>query len=103
MIALVKQHLEAIDALCREFGVLRLELVGSAATGTFDPTRSDIDFLVEYPKGYEFGPWLTQYFEFKERLEGLLGYPVDLIMAGALRNPYVIRSINASRQLLYAA
>ena len=38
---------EAITALCREYGVARLEVFGSAARGSdFDPARSDADFLV---------------------------------------------------------
>lgn len=103
MIALVKDHLDAIEALCREYGIVRLELFGSAATGEFDPEHSDVDFIVEYPPDYEFGPWLTRYFEFKERLEALLERSVDLVMVGAMRNPYFIQSANESRQLLYAA
>lgn len=79
----IERHLEAIRALCREFGVARLEVFGSAATGAFDPDRSDVDFIVDYPAGYEFGPWHSRYFELKERLERLLGRPVDLVMAGA--------------------
>jgi predicted nucleotidyltransferase len=43
---LIEEHLEEIRALCREFGVSRLELFGSAATDAFDPDRSDIDFIV---------------------------------------------------------
>lgn len=103
MIDLVERNLEAIRALCREYGVVRLELFGSAATGGFDPQRSDIDFLVEYPPDYDFGPWLTRYFELKERLGALLGRDVDLVMAKAPRNPYFIQSVNESRRLLYAA
>jgi len=101
MIALVEQHLESIRDLCREFGVLRLDLFGSAATGDFDPERSDIDFLVEYPPDYDFGHWLTRYFALKERLEVLLGHPVDLIMSGAPRNPYVISSIEETCVMMY--
>jgi uncharacterized protein len=48
MISLIEDHLEEIVALCREYGVARLEVFGSAATGAFDPGRSDVDFLVEY-------------------------------------------------------
>ena len=103
MIALIQQNLEAIEALCREYGVLRLEVFGSAATGAFNPDSSDIDFIVEYPDDYEFGPWLKRYFEFKQRLEALLGYPVDLVMADAMRKPHFIASVNQSRQSLYAA
>jgi len=39
-------HLEAIRAICREFGVARLEVFGSVQTDKFDPETSDIDFLV---------------------------------------------------------
>lgn len=103
MIPLIEDYLDAINALCREFGVLRLELFGSAATGRFDPERSDLDFIVEYPPDYEFGPWLKRYFEFKERLEDLFNRPVDLVMVDAMRNPYFIQSVDESRRLLYAA
>jgi len=103
MIALVEQHLAAIRAICEEFGVQRLELIGSAAAGTFEPERSDLDFLVEYPPDYDFGPWLTRHQELAERLSALLGRPVDLVMPSTLRNPYVIQSIDQTRQLLYAA
>lgn len=97
MIDLIEEHREEIHVLCREFGITRLELFGSAATGAFDPERSDVDFIVD------FGPWLTRHFDFQERLADVLGRPVDLVMASALRNPRFIEPINESRQLLYAA
>ncbi|HEY7030615.1 MAG TPA: nucleotidyltransferase domain-containing protein [Thermomicrobiales bacterium] len=103
MIPLVADRLDEIAALCREFGVVRLDVFGSAATGAFDPERSDIDFLVEYAPETDLGPWLGRHFELRERLASLLGRPVDLVMAGATRNPYMLRSIEASRRMLYAA
>jgi predicted nucleotidyltransferase len=40
---------EALDAICRAYGVSRLELFGSAPRGhDFDPQSSDIDFLVVF-------------------------------------------------------
>lgn len=103
MTGLIEEHLDAIRDLCREFGVTSLELFGSAATGEFDPERSDVDFIVDYPPDYEFGPWLTRHFDFQERLADVLGRPVDLVMASAMRNPRFIESVNESRRLLYAA
>ena len=102
-VPLIAEHLETIRALCREFGVARLEVFGSVCTDAFDPERSDIDFLIEYPEGYEFGPWLGRYFDLKDRLESLLGRPVDLVMTGARKNKFFIRAMNETRQLLYAA
>jgi uncharacterized protein with HEPN domain len=45
---IVERNLTAIAELCRRFGVRRLDLFGSAATGRFDPGSSDLDFLVEF-------------------------------------------------------
>jgi predicted nucleotidyltransferase len=103
MTGLIEEHLDAIRALCREFGVTRLEVFGSAATPEFDPERSDIDFLVEYPPDYEFGLWAGRHFELQERLADVLGRPVDLVMASAMRKPRFIASVNQTRRLLYAA
>jgi predicted nucleotidyltransferase len=103
VIAAVETHLDAIRALCRDYGVARLDVFGSAATGAFDPARSDVDFLVEYAPETDLGPWLGRHFELRDRLAAMLGRPVDLVMAGATRNPYVLRAIDASRRILYAA
>ncbi len=48
-VPIVADNLDAIRALCREYGVARLEVFGSVCTREFDPGRSDVDFLVEYP------------------------------------------------------
>ena len=44
--------------LCRRFGVVRLDLFGSATGPEFDPAASDLDFIVEYPPHHDLGPWL---------------------------------------------
>lgn len=102
MIPLIEDNREALAALCRTYCVRRLELVGSAATGRYDPQASDLDFLVEFEAHSPMGPF-RQYFDFLDELQTLFGRKVDLIEAHAMKNPYLIRSINATRVLLYAA
>jgi predicted nucleotidyltransferase len=99
----IMANIDAIRALCREYGVARLDVFGSATTDAFDPDRSDIDFLVDYARETDLGPWMSRHIEFRDELAALLGRPVDLVMDGGLRNKYFIRSVNATRQLLYAA
>ena len=99
----IAEHLEAIRALCREYGVTRLEVFGSVCTPDFDPERSDVDFLVEYPEGYDFGPWATRYLALQDDLAELLGRKVDLVMTRAIRKKYFLLAINETRELLYAA
>lgn len=100
---IIEQHKDAIRDLCREFGVARLEVFGSAATDEFDPDRSDIDFIIEYPPDYDFGPWLKRYFEFQERLETLLNRKVDLVMMSALQNRWFNREAAKTRTAVHDA
>ncbi len=103
MLNLIEQNLEAIRSLCREYKVTRLEIFGSTTRADFDPQRSDIDFLVEFAPGTDLGPWMARFFELQNRLEALLGRKVDLTTASGVRNPYLLRSINQDRRVLYAS
>jgi predicted nucleotidyltransferase len=91
-----------LAALCRQFHVQRLELFGSALSGGFDPSSSDLDFLVEFATLAP-GEYATTFFGFKEALEDLFGRPVDLVVLSAIRNPYFRSNIEKSKALLYAA
>ena len=97
----IDQHRNEIAALCRRYGVRRLELFGSATTNAFDPHRSDLDFLVEFDANPS--DLFYRYFGLKESLEALFKRDVDLVMVGAMQNPYFIESVNKTRQLVYAA
>ena len=102
MLSLIEEKRAEVADLCRRKQVRRLEIFGSAARDDFDPSHSDLDFLVEFePKSSLRG--LDAYFGLKEELESLFGRPVDLVMPDAVRNPYVRAGIDRSRQLLYAA
>ena len=103
MIPLIEKRRLAVEALCRKYRVTRLEVFGSAAGDSFDPERSDIDFLVEFQIGSNLGPWMANYFDFRSELEILLGCEVDLVMESAMKNPYLIKEVNRSKKLLYEA
>lgn len=98
----IAQHRAGISAICRRFGITRLEVFGSAARADdFDPASSDADFLVEFAPDAK--PGLKDFFGAKTALEQLLGRGVDLVEPGAVRNPYVLASINRNREAIYAA
>lgn len=103
MIRLIEDNREAIDRLCCKYQVAKLEVFGSAADDTFDPGRSDIDFLVEFHPGADLGPWLSEYFDPRTDLERVLGHSVDLVMPSAMKNPYFIREVKRTRKPVYAA
>lgn len=97
---LIERHRSEIDRLCRRYGVARLALFGSATGPSFDPAISDVDFVVEFQPEVR-ATAFDRYFGLKEALEQLLGRKVDLITEPSIRNPYLRREIEASRQPLY--
>ncbi|TQM03903.1 nucleotidyltransferase family protein [Pseudonocardia kunmingensis] len=96
----VEAKRDEIVALCRELGVLRLDVFGSAVSDDFDAERSDVDVLVETDPRHL---TLENYFALKNGLERLLQRSVDVVDAGAVRNPYFKAQVMATRELLYAA
>ena len=99
----VQDKLGAIRELCRRYRVERLELFGSAATEEFDADLSDIDFLITYLPETDLGPWLRDYFGLKDNLRHLLGRPVDLVEAGAPKNPSFVKEMGKTRTVVYEA
>jgi len=99
---LLRQRRSEIATICRRYSVRRLSLFGSAARGTFDPERSDFDFLVDFdpPIGMNrFG----QYFGLLDDLRQALGRNVDLIDRRAQRNERMRASAESEAVDLYAA
>ncbi len=81
----------------------RLEVFGSAVRGVdFNPAVSDVDFLVEFKHGSRLKP-LEQLFGLADALKHLFGWPVDLVEASAVRNPFVRAAIDRSREVVYGA
>jgi len=103
MVASIEEKQIALADLCRRFGVRKLELFGSAATGAFDANRSDLDFIVEFPPEYDFGPWLSRLSQFEQSLTKLFGRRVDLISPSALNNRWFRREADRARVTLYHA
>ena len=102
MSSVVDEHAEELAALARRYGVARLELFGSAATGEFDPETSDLDFLVEFLDNPP-GGMAHAYFGLLDELTALFDRPVDLVSTRAIKNPYFLQGVNESRRLVYAA
>ena len=103
MHATLREHAAAIAALCRRFGVVRLEVFGSARRGAdFDPAASDADFLVTFEPNRRDD--LVNFLDLKEALEALLDRPVDLVERKAVeasRNYLRRRRILAEAEAVY--
>ena len=99
---LVQEQMDAIRQLCRRHHVARLELFGSAASGSFDSAHSDLDFLVDFER-LRPSDRADAYFGLLESLQDLFQRGVDLVEVQAITNPYFRQTVEAARTVLYAA
>jgi len=74
-LAELRAHKHEIVALATQFGAKRIRVFGSTARGEDGPD-SDIDFLGDFPRGYDL---FSQRLPLTDRLSNLLHRPVDLI------------------------
>ena len=102
MTHVLEGHREELIALCRRYRVRRLDVFGSATADDFDEESSDVDLLIEFD---EMSPAdrADAYLGFLTAVEALLKRRIDLVEMGAVRNPYLRRGIEESRELVYAA
>ncbi len=100
MISIIGTKGSALQRLCRNHRVRRLGVFGSAADGTFDSERSDIDFLDDFPP-FQPGTAFDTCFGLLEGAESILGRKIDLVNATCLTNPYFIAGVNESRKMVF--
>lgn len=79
---------DAIESACKEFGARRIRVFGSVARREERP-NSDVDFLVDFPRGYDL---FSQRIALTERLAAITGRRPDVIPEHEL-NPHLREAI----------
>ena len=102
MTEILESKRDAIAKACKCHGVTRLDAFGSALHDDFQPGQSDVDLLVELGPMDSYAR-VNAYFDLLEDLRAILGEQVDLVVSGAVKNRYIARDIEQTKELLYAA
>jgi predicted nucleotidyltransferase len=102
MQALIEQHRQGLVELCRKYDVRRLDVFGSALRDDFDPSKSDLDFIVEF-NDFTIENAADRYLGLMIDLEDLFGRKIDLVSYRAIRNPFFKQVVDQTRVQLYAA
>jgi len=98
---IIRSRKKQIEAFCKEWDVRELQVFGSITTGNFGPD-SDIDILVDFPKGSRHT--LLQLARMEQDLERIFGRRIDLLTRQAVeqsRNYIRRKSILASLEKVY--
>jgi len=96
---LINKNIDQIHDLCAKHKVDRLYVFGSILSDTFK-NNSDIDLIVDFDH-IELTNYADNYFDLKLSLETLFNREIDLLENKAVRNPYLRKSIDSTKQLIY--
>ncbi len=96
---MIEHNIDEIKALCLKYHVKSLFAFGSIITDQFK-NDSDVDLLVNF-NDVDLYDYADNYFNLKSSFENLFQRAVDLLEAQAITNPYLIKSIDSSKQLIY--
>ena len=96
----VAQHLPAMRALCKQYGVERMSLIGSVTNKEkFSPETSDVDCLVKFSNEQE--NLNERFLGLGEALEKTCHRPVEVIFESALQNDAFRKIVEKSKILIY--
>lgn len=90
----------SLTRFCKNHGVTKLSLFGSALRDDFEPARSDLDLLVEFAPGTSRS--LFKLLRMQDELSSMLGRQVDLTTSGSL-SKYFRDDVLAEAMVLYDA
>lgn len=102
MLTALENKRDAIAALCRKYGVVRMDVFGSAIRDDYRIGESDVDLLADFGEQDPF-QLIDAYFGLLGDLRALLGANVDLVMIDAIKNRYILAEVERTKQMLYAA
>jgi predicted nucleotidyltransferase len=95
----IEDNRDAIADLCRQYGVKKLAVFGSAVKGTFDPATSDLDFAVDFN---DYGPGIAKRFmRFIVALQDLVGIRIDVVTPSTSTNPYFLAELDRTAVPIY--
>ncbi|MFA6359486.1 MAG: nucleotidyltransferase domain-containing protein [Dysgonamonadaceae bacterium] len=91
--------MDKIRRLCEQHYVSQLSVFGSILTNKYNK-NSDIDLLVNF-SNIDLQNYADNYFSLKQALEEIFMRQVDLLEDKAIKNPYLRKSIDSSKRLIY--
>ncbi|TAL58397.1 MAG: nucleotidyltransferase domain-containing protein [Bacteroidetes bacterium] len=97
---IITNNLPEVKRLLNQFKVKRAYAFGSVCSDKFNQ-ESDIDFLIAFQEGMDPLERGENWWTLLYALRDLFKRDVDLIAEDTLRNPYFIKSVNASKELIH--
>ena len=98
---ILADRINELQRLCKLYYIRSMYAFGSVCIDKFNE-NSDIDFLISFDN-LSIDQYTDNYFELHYKLQDLFERQIDLLTENSLSNPYLIKGIEQTKQLIYAA
>ncbi|MCD4795402.1 MAG: nucleotidyltransferase domain-containing protein [Bacteroidales bacterium] len=100
MIPIIISEKEKINKLFKNHKVVKAYIFGSAIKSDFN-INSDIDFLITFQDDLEPLEKGELWWSLHDSLRNLLNREIDLLTERSLKNPYLIKELDRTKQLVW--
>ena len=97
---IIKNQLNAIKELCKQYKVKSLYSFGSVNTSAFNE-KSAIDLLIDFEPDISIEDYTDNFFSLREKFSNLFKRDIDLVTRRSLSNPFFIQDVEQSKLLIY--
>lgn len=99
---IIKNKLTELTELCKQYRVKVMYVFGSGSTGLMKES-SDIDLLISFEEGISIDEYTDNYFSLQYCLREMFSREIDLVTESSLSNPFFIKGVEQTKQLIYGA
>lgn len=97
----ITDKIDELKRLCNLYSVKSMYAFGSVCTDKFNES-SDIDLLISFDN-LSIEQYTNNYFNLHYKLQDLFSRKIDLLTDRSLSNPYFIKGVEQTKQLIYEA
>ena len=100
MIKIISTNINRIKPLFKTHKIEKAYIFGSAVTGNFNE-KSDLDFLIKFQPGLKPLEKGELWWNLHDSLRDFFNREIDIITESSLKNPYFIKEIDETKELIY--
>jgi predicted nucleotidyltransferase len=97
---IISSNIKKIKYLFKSHKVEKAYIFGSAVTGKFTE-KSDLDFLIKFQSGLKPLEKGELWWNLHDALRDFFKREIDIVTESSLKNPYFIKEIDETKELIY--
>ena len=96
----IKNNTKKLNIIFKNHKIEKAYIFGSALSDNFNE-NSDVDFLVKFKEGLQPLEKGELWWNLHDTLRTYFNREIDIVTENSLKNPYFIKELNETKQLIY--